>query len=57
MKNRDNLRKLWQAISPHHLPYWTGYLLVCCRNFAINYLTAYLLYETTSAARQMDVPA
>ena len=55
-KNRGHLRRLWQAISPHHGAYWTGYLLVCCRNFAINLLTAYLLYETTAAARQMDVP-
>jgi len=56
MKNRDNLRKLWKAITPYHVPYWSSYLIVCCRNFAINYLTAYLLYETTAAARQMDVP-
>lgn len=53
---KDALRKLWRAIAPHHAAYWSGYLIVCCRNFAINYLTAYLLYETTAAARQMDVP-
>lgn len=53
---KDALRKLWRAIAPHHAAYWSSYLIVCCRNFAINYLTAYLLYETTAAARQMDVP-
>lgn len=56
MKQQGSLRRLWRAIAPHHIPYCTGYLIVCCRNFAINYLTAYLLYETTAAARQMDVP-
>ncbi len=56
MKYREQLRKLWRAIAPHHAAYWSSYLIVCCRNFAINYLTAYLLYETTAAARQMDVP-
>ena len=55
MKNTDNLIKLWRAITPYHVPYWSSYLIVCCRNFAINYLTAYLLYETTAAARQLDV--
>lgn len=53
---KSSLRKLWRAIAPYHVPYCTGYLIVCCRNFAINYLTAYLLYETTAAARQMDAP-
>ena len=56
MRNKDNLLKLWKAIAPHHFSYWSSYLIVCCRNFAINYLTAYLLYETTAAARQMDIP-